>query len=245
MRKVKLSDSELRLLLVFLAVLMLAGAYFLSFQKNVERAQEIEALNEEDRAFVELLESMVARRPEIEAQTEEYRQTIRDIIAKYPSYVPTEKAIEIIQQLENRTGVHMKSIGFSMAGLVVSLDGYSWVENEEGEFVSTDASSVGYRDTLSMSYEAKYDDFKNMVAYIDSLTDRTTIPSITASYDNSTGNVSGAVTVNMYYLTETGKEYVEPDITGIRKGLSNIFTGGTAAVQVKEDEDESEEENEE
>lgn len=227
MKKKRLTDSEIRLLLVFLAVLMLAAAYFFSFQRNVERAEEIEAQNEEDKAFAEMLESMVARRPQIEAQTEEYRQTIRDIIAKYPSYVPTEKAIEIIQQIENRTGVHMRSIGFSMAGLVISLDGYSWVEDEGGQVTSTGASSVGYRDTLSMSYEAGYDDFKDMVDYIGRLTDRTTVPSITASYDSSTGNVSGAVTINMYYLTETGKEYEKPDITGIRKGLSNIFIGGT------------------
>lgn len=227
MKKKRLTDSEIRLLLVFLAVLMLAAAYFFSFQRNVERAEEIEAQNEEDKAFAEMLESMVARRPQIEAQTEEYRQTIRDIIAKYPPYVPTEKAIEIIQQIENRTGVHMRSIGFSMAGLVISLDGYSWVEDEGGQVTSTGASSVGYRDTLSMSYEAGYDDFKDMVDYIGRLTDRTTVPSITASYDSSTGNVSGAVTINMYYLTETGKEYEKPDITGIRKGLSNIFIGGT------------------
>lgn len=223
MKKFKLSDSEIRLLLVFLAVVMFAAAYFFSFQKNVERAQEVEAQNEEDEAFAELLESMVARRPAIEAQTREYRQTIADIIAKYPPYVPTEKAIEIIQQLENRTGVHVRNISFSMNNVIVSLEDYTWVEDAEVQAASAGAASVGYRDTLSMSYEAEYSEFKEMVAYIDRMTDRTTIPSITASYDSSTGYVSGAVTVNMFYLTETGKEYETPDITGISKGLRNIF----------------------
>lgn len=243
MRKFRLSDSEIRLLLVFLAVVMFACAYFFSFQKNVENAQEIEVQNEEDKAFLELLESMVARRPAIEAQTEEYRQTIAGIIAKYPPYLPTEKAIEIIQDIENRSGVSVDNISFSMDNVIVSLAGDAWRVDAEGQPVSSGVSSVGYRDMLSMSYEATYSDFKQMVAYVDGLSDRTTISSITAAYDSTTGNLSGVITVNMYYLTDTGKEYDPPHITGISKGLPNIFrsSGGTVVGETEESEEENEE----
>lgn len=235
MRKVKLSDSEVRLLLLFLAILMFAGAYFLSFQRNMERAEEMEAKNETDRAYVEMLESMVARRPLIEAQTEEYRQTVMDIIAKYPSDVPTEKAIEIIQQIEDRVGVHMGSISFSVGNTVADLGVGAWTEDEDGQVVLMDVPSVGYRDTLGMSYDADYRDFKELVAYIGELADRTTIPSITASYDSVTGKVSGSITINMFYLTATGKEYIAPDVTGKRKGVSNIFLDrGTGITSIGE-----------
>lgn len=223
MKKIKLSDSEIRLLLLFLAVLMFVAAYFLSFQRNIERAEKIEAQNEEDRATVQLLESMVARRPAIEAQTEEYRQTIADIVAKYPPAVPTEKAIEIIQEIEDRTGMRVSNISFSMNNQVVNLAASTQTMGEEGQVVPTGVYSVGYRDTIGMSYEAKYSDFKEMIAYIHGLSDRMTISSVSASYDKENGMISGVITVNMYYLTNTGREYDEPNITNPNKGVPNIF----------------------
>ena len=236
MRKIKLSNSEVRLLLTLLACLMLAGAYFLSYQKNVELSEEIEAQNEEDRAYVELLESMIARRPQVEAQTEEYLQTIDDIIAKYPPDVPTEKAITIIQEIEDHTGASVNNISFSMGSMVAEVATANVAEAaEDGDAQNADTlaygSSIGYRDTLSMTYEAGYSDFKRMIAYIDGLTDRTTIPSITASYNNGTGNIGGSITINMYYLTNTGREYDVPDITGINKGVPDIFRSGSGSVR--------------
>ena len=223
MRKFKLSDSEVRLLLLFLSILMFAAAYFLSFQRNMERAEEIEALNEQDRATVQLLESMVARRPAIEAQTEEYRQEIADIIAKYPPTVPTEKAIEIVQDIEDRTGMTVSSIGFSMNNLVLDLASSAPMVDEDGQAASSGVYSIGYSDTIGMSYEATYSDFKDMIAYIHGLSDRMTISSVSATYDSVNDMVSGGITVNMYYLTNTGKEYIAPNIPNNDKGVPNIF----------------------
>ena len=277
MSKIRLSDSETRLLLVFLAVAMLAAAYFLSFMRNVDLAREIEEQNREDEAYLEMLESMVARRSQVEAQTEEYYQTIEDIVAKYPPELPTEKAITVLQEIENRTGVTVNDINFSMDELIVSLAdnagaGYEEAEYAEEEYTDEEylgedgtgevdmeeeytesagtrsamagVSSIGYRNTLSMNYDAEYSDFKQMVAYIGGLSDRMTIPLVTVAFDNETGDLSGSITFNMYYLTDTGREYDAPEIPGMRKGVQNIFRSGggrpTAAGTAAE---ESEEEN--
>lgn len=297
MGKRRLTDSEIRLLLVFLSAIMLVCAYFLSYQKNMDLSKEIEAQNEQDRAYVELLESMISRREAVEAQTAEYQQAIDEIVAKYPSELPTEKAIENIHMMENNTGVKVNNISFSMGNLVLSLDGsasayvdeYIEEENEDGEYIDEEYSeeeyleeeylddeyleeepvesagsqaasaiilgTAGYRDVLSMSYEADYSTFKRMIAYIEGLSDRTTIPSITAAYDASTGNITGAVTINMYHLSNTDREYEIPVIPG-SKGVTDIFRSGngvtatvTEAASEESDEDngdeqESEEENE-
>lgn len=279
MGKKKLTDSEIRLLLVFLSALMLVAAYFLSYQKNMDLAREMEARNEEDRDYIEMLESMVSRRSEVEAQTEGYHQAIDDIIAKYPSELPTEKAIEIIHEMESQTGVTVNNINFSMGNMVVGLSGnegtYAEEEYVEEEYIDEEyldeaiteeeytesagseadmavSGSVGYRDTLSMSYVAAYSDLKRMIAYVEGLSDRTTIPSITAAYDSGTDNISGSITINMYYLTKTEREYEEPVVPG-KKGVSNIFRSddGTAvtatepAVEESEEEDDEEQEDEE
>lgn len=276
MGKKKLTDSEIRLLLVFLSALMLVAAYFLSFQKNMDLAQEMEARNEEDRDYIEMLESMISRRSQIEAQTEGYHQAIDEIIAKYPSELPTEKAIEIIHEMENRTGVQVNNISFSMENVVVGLSGNEaayaeekytdedyldeeyldeayldeaymeeeYTESAGGQEASAVSGSAGYRDTISMSYVAAYSDLKRMIAYVEGLSDRTTIPSITAAYDSGTDNISGSITINMFYLTKTEREYEEPVVPG-RKGVTNIFRsgGGTAVTVTEPVVEEGEEEN--
>ena len=245
MKKIKLSDSEIRLLLMLFALIMLAGAYFFSFQKNVTRAGEIEAQNERDQQTVGKLESMVGRQAEVEAQTEEYRQFVRDVIAKYPPQVPTEKAIVIVQELEQLSGVHVTNISFSMDNVIGSLA--SAVAGEPTVSDGTEGTQsagpavgtyLGYYDTLALTYEAEYTALKDIASYIAGLRDRATIPAVTAAYDSETGNLSGVITVNMFYLTNTGKEYEAPRITGMDKGVEDIFrSGGGSVGEVLEDEE--------
>ena len=54
-----------------------------------------------------------------------------------------------------------------------------------------------------------------------------TISDTSASFDSETGGLSGTMTLNMYYLMNTGKEYIPPEFEGISKGVTNIF-GGSA-----------------
>ena len=251
MKKVKLSDSEIRLLLMLFVLIMLASAYFLSFQKNVTRAEEIEAQNVKDQQTVNTLEAMVGRQAEVEAQTEEYRQYVQDVIAKYPPDVTTEKAIVIIQELEQLSGVHVTNISFAMdnviGNLATAVTGGTTTSDGTEDSGSTGpviATHLGYYDTLAISYEAEYESLKDIVSYIAEQKDRATIPAITAAYDSETGNLSGVITLNMFYLTETGKEYEAPRITGIDKGVEDIFrSGGGSAGEVLDDE-EGQQENE-
>ena len=223
MKKLKLSNSEARLLFLLLALILLAVSYFLIFNKCVKKAEEIEALNEENRTKVEKLEMMVSRQAEVEAETAEMERIIEEIIAKYPSSVTTEKAIAIVQEVENEVEVHVSNISFLMDNLLGDIAA-SENTTEDGtvQAVSEDAN-IGYYAALSMNYEADYEEFKKMITYINGLKDRVTIPSISATFDNETGLLSGVITVHMYYLTNTGKEYEEPEISGIGKGTEKVF----------------------
>jgi hypothetical protein len=227
MKKIKISDSEARLLFLLLALIFLAGSYFLVFNKCTTRAQEIRTENEQNEKIVEQLEAMVNRQAEVEAETAACDQLVEEIKAKYPSMVTTEKAIAIIQDMEDVTEVHISNISFLMNNLIGDISSYGTGTDAAGGT----ASQVGYYDALSMNYEADYDSFKEMAAYISGLEDRMTMPAITAAYDNESGMISGTVTVNMYYLTGTGREYEPPVTEGISSGVSDIFLSGGNGVR--------------
>lgn len=229
-KKKKISDSELRLLLLLLSVVLLAAAYFFVYDRNVKAAQELEAQNEIDRATVARLEGMVAVRAQVEAETEQLRQNIKDIIAKYPSDMTTEKAITILQNIENNTGMDVPNVSFLMNNLLMN---FTYPAEE------TNIPPTGYYASLSMNYTASYGNFKQMLAYIASLKDRMIAPTVSVTYDQVTDMVSGSIMMNLFYLKDTGKEYEAPVIYDIDKGVESIFGAGDGIV-INPENDESE-----
>lgn len=220
MKKTKLSDSERRLLLIFLALLLLGGAYLLGFQRMVSQAKAIEEQNQADQATVNELEAMVGRQSQVEEETATLRQETADIMARYPSALPTEKVIFVIQSMENASGAHISNINFQMG---TQLMGFT--ETLEGQA----EPPAGYYASVSMNYSASYEAMKRMVYYFNTLADRCTVPAISAAYDQETGLLTGMLTVNLYYLTNTGRPYEAPALGSYPSGVESIFGAGEDA----------------
>ena len=52
---------------------------------------------------------------------------------------------------------------------------------------------------------------------------RMTLDNVNASYDTSTGNLTGTIIVNMFSMTGTDNSYSEPDAGDVAYGTDNIF----------------------
>ena len=274
MNKIKISDSDKRLLIIFFAIVILACSYFFIFNKGMTKASELEAQNEQDSAKVQQMQQMEASLPQVKENIENMKQTQADIIAKYPSDMTTEKTIESLQDYEDHSSdFHITDITFAMRmPLVGAADttaaGSSTDETdssadtadgagdsaagdtsaaadtqstEDGtDDAATDASAdtsgnvAGYYASIGIRYEASYNGLKEMIAYVNAFQDRTTITQFTAAFDDATGKLTGEMTLNMYYITNTGKEYVPPVFDFMPKGVSNIFGKTVAGSQSEE-----------
>ena len=274
MNKIKISDSDKRLLIIFFAIVILACSYFFIFNKGMTKASELEAQNEQDSAKVQQMQQMEASLPQVKENIENMKQTQADIIAKYPSDMTTEKTIESLQDYEDHSSdFHITDITFAMRmPLVGAADttaaGSSTDETdssadtadgagdsatgdtsaaadtqstEDGtDDAATDASAdtsgnvAGYYASIGIRYEASYNGLKEMIAYVNAFQDRTTITQFTAAFDDATGKLTGEMTLNMYYITNTGKEYVPPVFDFMPKGVSNIFGKTVAGSQNEE-----------
>lgn len=266
MNKIKISDSDKRLLIIFFAIVILACSYFFIFNKGMTKASELEAQNEQDSAKVQQMQQMEASLPQVKENIENMKQTQADIIAKYPSDMTTEKSIESLQDYEDHSSdFHITDITFAMRmPLVGAVDttaaGSSTDETdssadtadgaadsaaddtsattdtqstEDGtDDAATDASVVaGYYASIGIRYEASYSGLKEMIAYVNEFKDRTTITQFTAAFDDATGKLTGEMTLNMYYITNTGKDYVPPVFDFMPKGVSNIFGNTMGTTQ--------------
>lgn len=266
MNKIKISDSDKRLLIIFFAIVLLACSYFFVFNKGMNKASELEAQNAEDRAKVQQMQQMEASLPQVKEKIENMKQTQADIIAKYPSDMTTEKSIESLQDYEDHSSdFHITDITFAMRMPLVgtadttaagsstdaadssteTTDGAAdsaaddtsattdTQSTEDGtDDAATDASVVaGYYASIGIRYEASYSGLKEMIAYVNEFKDRTTITQFSATFDDATGKLTGEMTLNMYYITNTGKDYVPPVFDFMPKGVSNIFGNTIGTTQ--------------
>lgn len=284
MNKMKISDSDKRLLIIFFAIVILACSYFFIFNKSMSKASELEATNDEDRIKVQQMETMEAALPQVKENIETMKQTQEEIIGKYPSDMKTEKVIETLQEIEEHSSdFHITDITFAMHMPILGQgsttdassdtegdaassttgdtagDTTGDTESDAGSDVTSDtagsttgdtagdttgsttddstasASSVeGYYVSVGVRYEASYAGLKEMIAYVNQFKDRTTIDQFSASFDDTTGKLTGEMTLNMYYLTNTGKDYVPPVFDFMPKGVNNIFGKTVAGSQSEE-----------
>lgn len=242
MKKFKITSSELRLLLIVLAIAILALSWFLGFRNMTNYASRVNEQNAVDEATVTQLKLMEQNRSQVEQETAEAYQKIDDIIAKYPSALTQEKAISIVQDMEEKTGVHISAAGFLMDDLIGEVSGTSIATGEADESAVADMptadSNIGYYAVLTMNYQATYDGFKEMLDYVAALPDRANMPNVSAEYDEETGGLVGSISLYMYYLTNTDREYEAPEITGVNKGVFDIFgTGSTGGLDLTQNED--------
>lgn len=272
MNKIKISDSDKRLLIIFFAIVLLACSYFFVFNKGMNQASELEAQNAEDSAKVQQMQQMEASLPQVKENIENMKQTQADIIAKYPSDMTTEKSIESLQDYEDHSSdFHITDITFAMRMPLVgtadttaagssadtadettdgttdsAADDTSVTTDTTADTQSTgdgtddattDASAdtsgnvAGYYASIGIRYEASYSGLKEMIAYVNEFKDRTTITQFSATFDDATGKLTGEMTLNMYYITNTGKDYVPPVFDFMPKGVSNIFGNTIGTTQ--------------
>lgn len=88
---------------------------------------------------------------------------------------------------------------------------------------STSQTPVLYRTQDTLEFTGTYANLKDVVAYLAEQTGRLTVDNMNASYDTSTGYLTGSIVVNMFSMTGTGNTYTEPDAGQVAYGTSNLF----------------------
>ena len=83
--------------------------------------------------------------------------------------------------------------------------------------------TVLFRRLDTLQFNGTYDSLKDAVDYLASRSGRMTLDSVDASFDASTGNLSGTITVNMFSMTGTGSTYTEPDAGSVALGRKDLF----------------------
>ena len=253
----KISDHEIKLLLVFITLIIFVGSYQLGYQNYHKKAGSLKMENTNLKIQMNELETKEANRKNILNDTANMTAKVDSLLREFPSSLLQEKSTLFISELAHYSGLKISTISYddsiifysetNMAGTAVngsdtaiagndSAAGNDMTTAETGTAVaeadiiglsateqSEAAALTGYKTAVTIAYQTTYGGLKKSIRYINDYKERMNIMNLTASFDNTTGNLTGIMTIELYAVSGGGRVPEKPVINGVQLGTDNIF----------------------
>ncbi len=113
--KTTLADKDKKVLMILGALVILALAWFLGYQKFNEQRETVVAENDQLAMEVSQLRAKVSKKAQVEADTEKKNARTEQVLMAYPSEIRTQDAINRFDQLEKKVkGLTITTENFTM-----------------------------------------------------------------------------------------------------------------------------------
>ena len=210
--------------LVFILVIIAAVlAYFYLFMPLAEKRNTLLTENHDLDERLINLKNMAVDEDLFKIGINESNKTIKQVMNHYSAGNTPEKSIMMIDGLEQKVGIRLPNLSFSQPEVISTVKMPLVTENADGTYTIVYYDVNLLRETLSTNYACTYEQLKKMIDYINAYPERMNIDSISVTYDSETNGLKGNVTLNLFAVTGTGKDYTEPNISGLIMGTDNIF----------------------
>ncbi|WP_066711994.1 hypothetical protein [Clostridium sp. Marseille-P299] len=212
-----LSDNEKKLLFLLFTLLILFSAYQFGFVKFTDKAEELQKENLTLSSKVNELQIKKNQEEKFMNETLEYEGKMNEILGAFPVWITQEKNLMLITELEEYANVKISSVTFQDVSTFYTAS----LENESS--VSDVNDITGYTTSIALTYQASYQGLKDCIQFINNNEEKMNITDISAAFDNTTGNLTGTLTISVYALDGIEKSEEKLVIPGIDLGMDNIF----------------------
>jgi hypothetical protein len=235
-----ISTRDQKILIALIGVLAVVLSYFLVFSPTSKKNEALTNENAQLNARISELKAKQEKEEEYTSETERLNREVEVLLTEYPSYLMYENEIMDVVDLEKSTDVFVSSLTISdpVAVSVGSSGSTDAADGTTDQSVSSAAASKYslYDANTSVSYSGSYSGMKNMLNRIVSVQDKRSISSFSATFDNSTGEITGTLNFESYFIYGQEKDYEPADIPNIKHGTDNIF--GSVDYETEEETDE-------
>ncbi len=232
----KLTLTQMRVILLIGAVLLLILTYFLGFQPNMDAAAEYQVKTETSEKHIRELEALKSEVQNLQIFTSLYNDDIKEYINSFPVKMTQQKSVYLLYRMMINTEVDVKSITpgnespFYYKGTVLVSDGDKTqaqadaADNTMSEITVVDmeqmvGSVASYNLQLSGTTKQIYD----CLDWITENEEKMSVGDVNLQFDKSTGLLTGSIVVNFYAMLGNGVAYKEPDTSGFDYGVNNVF----------------------
>lgn len=215
-----ISKRDLNLLLILAGIIVFLLAYFLIYQDYTAKTDALTAENATLSARKSELRTYADNAQSYQSGIEESKKTVEAFLDSYPSLVRTEDMVMLSVAMEKKVGIRVVSAAFPEPTKIADLP---YAKTDEAGALVPDAVLTAMRADMSVSCTMTYAQMKALLSYLYGRPTRIGIDSMNLSYDTSTGNLTGSLVVNEYYLQGSDRPQTPLDIPGVSVGTDNLF----------------------
>lgn len=223
----KLSKRDIGLLLILLGIGVFLVCYLAVFNPRTADNEMIQTQINNLKPELDELKAKEARRPEFDAGIEEARETIREIQDGFPkrggehTLIREEDFIMYAVALENTVGIDTAGMKFTQA--VQLAETVDIVDPNTGELDFE--AKYAFKVNADIDAYLTYDHLKDVVRHAyGPMSTKTTLDSISISYNSATGVLYGTISVGKYCMSSDPAPYFElTDIPPMPIGVPNPF----------------------
>lgn len=221
----KLGSKEKNLIKVLLGVVLVVLVWMFVASPIKEKKEALAAENAELKVKKEEYEAVNAQKAKYEEGMTTLQAERAELLEAYPSGMLREDEIMYWANMERANAGQLALETIGMSGLVeVYVEGFEASEEEGATQLHL------YRAPVNYGFKSTYDGLKGMADYVFAQNDKKSIEGLSASYDDTTGNLVGSMDMNMYYMVGTGKDHVPATIPSVPTGVSNVFHSNNTKV---------------
>lgn len=251
----KITQRDKNLILVMLGIVLVFCSYYFGFRTLKSMQESLEQENTALTGQIRALNEIAMNQEQYLQDTKELKAEMDKVIAQFPVDITSEDIILYTRDLERKTNSYVSSISMpALTSVPVAAELETDVLNQYGDITGAVAQNAFVNegkvpDTANMflskiesniSYSISYSGLKTMIQDITTDTGRKSIDNVSLVFNENTGDLSGTMTINYFLLSGTGKEYIQPSITGNLRGVESIFGSLKTRVEVGAEDEEGE-----
>ena len=238
--KLKITKREKNMIVILVGILLVMASYYLGYRTFKSRTDILKQQNQILESQIQTLEGISAEKDAYVAKTEEMQTSMNAIIQKFPSNMISEDIILYMRNLEQKTDSYVHNITTpakqyvnitateetdvlsSMEDVTGAIREYGFVN--DGKVPDTRSMQLAQVES-AVNCSITYKGLKDIVTDITENDNRKSVDNISLVFNENTGDLAGSMTVIYYTLYGTGREYLQPTITGTSHGIECIFGG--------------------
>lgn len=225
---IKSSKKGIEALVILFGVLIVVVTYFFGYIKLQDMTRDLQSQKTPLKAKADAYEYLFNNAKEYQTQTATMKAEEEALMANFLYGMNATDRIIYTSNMEGKVGhlvVNYLNMGDPATEYFTALPETNPILVAGGISAPevTDDGVAMYAYPMDFGFEVTYDGFKQLVAYLNTIGGSKHIESLTLAFNSSTGILSGAMSVNQYVLSGTGKEYTPLTIPYVATSLDNIF----------------------
>ncbi len=222
-KKSNSNDIKVFFLVLILVVLAAVVSYFYLYMPMVEKRNDLIKENYDLEVRLINLRNLTTKQNDYIKGINESTEKIQSVLNNYSAGNTPEKSIMMAMLMEERVEIRLPNLSFTQPSIISSVQMPLVTETASGKY------AIGYYDvnlwkeTMTTNYVCTYEQLKKMIDFINAYPERMNIEAITVAYDSETKGLKGNLTLNLFAVTGTGKEYQPPRIDDLSVGKDNVF----------------------